>query len=190
MKNNKIIILVGPSASGKDTIARRLENEYKFNFIISTTTRPIRPGESEKNPYYFLNNEEFINKINNNEMIEYREYHTLVNGNPDIWYYGAEKKEINENTQYVGVLDIIGLKAFKETFGDRVVSFFLNVSDDIRMDRCIKRGDFDESEWNRRLIDDKKVFAPEVIEEHVDWTVEEINSDIIVSKIMDITLMS
>lgn len=189
MKKDKIIILVGPSASGKDTIARRLEREYGYNFIISTTTRPIRPGESEKNPYYFVTKEEFINKINNGEMIEYREYHTLVNDQPDIWYYGAEKKEIT-NDKFVGVLDIIGLKAFKEVFGDRVVSFFLDVSDEVRMDRCIKRGDFDESEWNRRLIDDKKVFAPEVIEQHVDWTIDEINSDIIVSKIMDIISMS
>ena len=189
MKNNKIIIIVGPSASGKDTIARRLENEYGYNFIISTTTRPIRPGESEKNPYYFVTNEVFLDKINNGEMIEYREYHTLVNNKPNIWYYGAEKKEITQD-KFVGVLDIIGLKAFKEVFGDRVISFFLDVSDEVRLDRCIKRGDFDKSEWERRLIDDKRVFAPEVIEEFVDWTIGETNADIIVSKIMDVISIS
>lgn len=183
--NNKILILVGPSCVGKDTIARRLEKEYEYNFIISTTTRPIRSGESERNPYYFVTKQEFMDKIDNNEMIEYREYHTLVDNLPDIWYYGAEKKEI-EDKPYVGVLDIIGLKAFKEVFGDRVVSFFLDVNDDIRKQRCVNRGDFNESEWNRRLIDDKKVFASEVIGKYVDWTIDELDSDLILNKIINI----
>lgn len=188
-KENSIIVIVGPSSAGKDTIARILENDYGYNFIVSTTTRPIRPGESEKNPYYFVSNEEFKNKIDNHEMIEYREYHTLVDNIPNIWYYGAEKKEVTDDEKFVAVLDIVGLKAFKETFGNRVVSFYLDVDDEIRKQRCIDRGDFNEPEWNRRLIDDKKVFSQDIIEENVDWSIDELNSDIIVNKIMDISSM-
>lgn len=182
---NEIVILVGPSATGKDTIAKLLEKNYEYNFVISTTTRPIRKGESEKNPYYFITKDEFLNKVKNDEMIEYREYHTMVNGVSDIWYYGVEKKEI-ENKKYVAVLDIIGLKAFKQVFGDRVISFFLNTDDDIRKQRCIDRGDFDQSEWERRLADDKRVFAPEVIKEYVDYIISDIDKTIIVNKIKNI----
>ena len=185
-KNDKIIILVGKSASGKDTTARILEKEYDFKFVVSTTTRPMRQGESEGNPYHFVTDEQFKNKIENGEMIEFREYHTLLNNIPSVWYYGAEKSEINDNQKYVAVLDIIGLEGFKKTFPDRVTSFFLDVDNDIRKQRCIFRGDFDETEWNRRLVDDNNVFRQEVIDEKVDWTIDEINADFVINKVMDI----
>lgn len=186
MENNKIIIIIGPCSVGKDSIARILEKEYDFNFIISTTTRPIRPGESWKNPYYFIKNEEFVNKINNGEMIEFREYHTIVNNVPEIWYYGAEKKEVADDKKYVVVLDVVGLIEFKEVFGDRVIAFFLNADDEIRKNRCINRGDFDESEWNIRLQDDKRMFTPEVIRECADYTIEDLEIPTIINKIIKI----
>lgn len=185
-KENKIVVLVGKSCSGKDTTARMLETEYSFKFVVSTTTRPMRQGESEGNPYHFVTNEQFKNKIENDEMIEFREYHTLVNNIPSIWYYGAEKNEINDNQKYVAVLDIIGLEGFKKAFPDRVISFFLDVDDNIRKQRCIFRGDFDETEWNRRLIDDNNVFRKEIIEGKVDWVINELNIEIAVSTVMDI----
>lgn len=185
-KENKIVVLVGKSCSGKDTTARMLETEYGFKFVVSTTTRPMRQGESEGNPYYFVTNEEFKQKIDNDEMIEYREYHTLVDNIPSVWYYGAEKKEIDDNTKHIAVLDIIGLDEFVKNFKSRVVSFYLNVDDDIRKERCINRGDFNEFEWNRRLSDDKKVFSKEVIETKVQHTINELDSDKIVKLINSI----
>ena len=57
MTKQKLIILTGKSSSGKDTLARMLEQKYGYNFIVSTTTRPMRPGESDKNPYNFVSDE-------------------------------------------------------------------------------------------------------------------------------------
>lgn len=168
---NNIVILCGKSSSGKDTIARMLEKDHGYNFVISTTTRPIRPGESEKNPYYFVDNLDFQKLIENEELIEYREYNTLVNNVPDIWYYGVEKKEIDPNKKYVVVLDIVGLREFKKVYHNKVVSFFINANDEIRKERCISRGDFNESEWNRRVEDDRKVFSYEVITYETDYIV-------------------
>jgi len=168
---NNIVILCGKSSSGKDTIARMLEKDHGYNFVISTTTRPIRPGESEKDPYYFVNNDDFQKLIEKEKLIEYREYHTLVNNVPDIWYYGVEKKEIDPNKKYVVVLDIVGLKEFNKFFKERIASFYLDVDDQTRKDRCIARGDYDDSEFNRRLIDDEKVFSPDIISANVDHTI-------------------
>lgn len=171
MNKQKLIILTGKSSSGKDTLARMLEQKYGYSFVVSTTTRPMRPGESDKNPYNFVSDEKFKNLIKNNELIEYREYHTLVNNNPETWYYGVEKKEVNPNKSYVVVLDIVGLQGFKTEFADRIISLFINVSDEVRKNRCLNRGDFDEFEWNRRAEDDKIVFSDDVIKKEIDYVI-------------------
>lgn len=173
MKKNNIITLVGFSASGKDSAARILEKEHGYNFIVSTTTRPIRPGESDRTPYNFVTNEEFEKLISENKLIEYREYNTLVNKVPAKWYYGVETKEVDPNKKYVVVLDIVGLRGFYEHFGESsVISFFLDVDDNVRKERCLLRGDFDETEWNRRLEDDKNRFTDDIINNEIHFVVD------------------
>ena len=136
---NKIIILVGKSSSGKDTAAKYLTEYVKSNFLVSTTSRPIRDGESDRNPYNFISSEKFKKLIANNKMVEYRTYNTILNGNPDVWFYGVEKKEIKKNKTYIGVLDVDGLVAFKKEFKERVVSFFISVPDQVRKERCLNQ---------------------------------------------------
>jgi guanylate kinase len=172
MKKNEIVILVGMSSAGKDTIARLLEEKNGYNFIISTTTRPMRDGESDKNPYNFVNNETFEKLIKNDELIEYREYHTLVNNVPDIWYYGVEKNEVDPNKRYVVVLDTVGLREFKMEYKEKIISIFLQVDDETRKNRCLTRGDFNEPEWERRLADDKIRFSDEIIKNEIDYVVD------------------
>jgi guanylate kinase len=170
-EKQKIIVLASGSCGGKDTLARLLEKEHGYNFIVSTTTRPMRPGESEKNPYNFITNKEFKKLIKNNKLIEYREYHTLLNNKPDIWYYGVENDEVDPEKSYVAVLDTVGLREFKSKFPDKVISIYLNATDEKRKQRCIDRGDFDETEWNRRLADDKIRFSDEVIKKEMQYVV-------------------
>ena len=77
-----------------------------------------------------------------------------------------------------------GLRIFKKLFNDRIKSVYLHVDDDVRKKRNIGRGDFDESEWNRRLIDDKKRFAKEIIENEVDFIIDaDDNTENILNKI-------
>ena len=181
---NKIAIILGSSASGKDTTARILEKDHGFNFIVSTTTRPIRPGESERDPYNFITNDEFKKLIDNNELIEYREYHTLVDNKPDVWYYGAEKCEVDNNNKYVVVLDTVGLIEFKHQFPERVISFYLECDEEIRKQRCLSRGDFNEPEWDRRVKDDKLRFSKEIIDKEVNFVIESIDKEKTVIEIL------
>ena len=60
----KIMVLVGASASGKDTIMNRLIKEFNVKPIISYTTRPIRDCEQEGREYHFITEEEF-ERVNN-----------------------------------------------------------------------------------------------------------------------------
>ena len=116
--------------------------------------------------------------IENNEFIECRTYNTLVNNITDTWYYGAHKGSINlSKHNYIVVLDILGLKEFKEYFKGDIISFFINVDEPIRKSRCIGRADFDEREWNRRYQDDITQFTQEVINEVVDYQVDNYDFD-------------
>ena len=81
-------------------------------------------------------------------------------------------------------MEIDGLRIFKKLFGDRIKSVYLHVDDNIRKKRNITRGDFNEPEWNRRLIDDKKRFAKEIIENEVDFIIDaDDNTENILNKI-------
>lgn len=161
INDNEIIVLLGKCCAGKDYTARDLVKNFGYNFVVSTTTRPMRDGESEGNPYYFITNADFEDKITNGGMIEYRWYIR----NKDKWYYGTQEGSIEDNKKYVAVLDIIGLRAFRKRFGYRVRATYIDVPDDVRLERCKRRGDFDEKEWILRGIDDAKKFTHEIIKE-------------------------
>lgn len=184
--NNKIIVICGFSASGKDKITKYISDNWNYNMIISTTSRPIRPNEYENNPYHFVTRQEFENMISRNKFIECRKYNTLVNNIPDIWYYGVHKDSINlSKNNYVVVLDLLGLIEFKKHFNDNIISFFIDVDETTRRNRCINRNDFNEKEWNRRYADDIKQFSRELIEKEVNYIVENYNFNECINKIKE-----
>lgn len=172
-----IVVLLGKSCSGKDTLARQLE-EQGFNFVVSTTSRPMREVESQGNPYHFVTDSEFKWLIENDFLIEHRGYNTLVNGNPDTWYYGVEKAAIEPNKDYVVVLDMGGLKGFKDADLGYIVPVYIRASDSLRRDRCINRGDFNEQEWSRRLEDDSVVFSNSEVNANIDFVIDSNNESL------------
>jgi len=165
--------LTGFSGAGKDALTKYISENYNYSMIISHTSRPMRPNESECNLYYFISRNQFEEMINNNEFIECRKYNTLVNNVPDIWYYGVHKDSIDLNkNSYIVVLDMLGLKEFKKHFGDKIVSFFIYVNEPERKRRAsLSRKDFDKTEWNRRYIDDMVQFPEELIRQEVNYIV-------------------
>lgn len=160
----KIFILTGKSASGKDTILKTLVKECNFQPIISTTTRPMRDGEVDGVDYFFISEEEFKNKIERNEFLEYRTYNTCVAGKNATWYYGGTKQELNPNKYYVVVLDMEGANSFLDYYGkENCFVVYIDVDDDIREERASRRGSFDKTEWDRRLADDAIKFSNDIL---------------------------
>ena len=71
-KKGLLIVISGPSGSGKGTIIKELlKNNKNIWLSISCTSRLPRPKEVNGKDYYFLTKEEFEKKIENNEMLEY-----------------------------------------------------------------------------------------------------------------------
>lgn len=183
--NNKIIVICGFSGCGKDTIAKILKSKG-YSFIQSVSTRPMREGESYVNPYRFTDNTTFKGLIKRGKLAEYRKYDTIQEDEPAVWYYGILKRDIVNNKKYVVVLDLQGTKDIKEIYGDRVISFYIDVDDETREQRAIDRKGFEQAEWNRRLKDDKKKFTKKVIDSVCDYRVENYDLDKCVNEILEI----
>lgn len=143
-----MIVLSGPSASGKTEVAKILADKYGIEKIITTTTRTKREGEVDGMDYFFVTKKEFENKIKRGDFVEYMEY----NGN----YYGSTKDQIQPNKCIV--TDLNGLKSYCKFKLDGTVTFFLCTNEKMRYERMICRGDTTEKA-QERIIEDKKAFA-------------------------------
>lgn len=165
--DNKILVISGFSGAGKDTIAKLTKEQYGLSFVVSHSTRPMRPDESQGDPYYFISDNEMCTMAFNKELIEGRCYKSIY-GN---WFYAAHKDQIKQDKPYVVVLDVLGYREFKKYFGDRVVGIFIHVDDETRLERAKSRQDFNIDEWNRRLKDDKTQFNLDTVSKEYDFTI-------------------
>ena len=169
----EVIVLVGKSSCGKDTIQKKLIEAYGYTGLVSTTSRPPIENEQEGVDYYYVTNEEFEKQIANGEMIEYREYHPA---NGKTWYYGLSKKAFEINTdKKVVVLELYGLKELKKFLKGKNVkltSFYISANQEIRTERAKARGSFDENEWERRLIADNNDFTVEELASNIDYMIK------------------
>ena len=164
-------IYMGKSAAGKDYFYRRALKEECLLPVISTTTRPMRPGEKDGVDYFFVDRKEFLRRQNKNQFLEWRSYKTSVGGKEDVWYYGSPLlKDINIK-DYVIILDPDGVKDTLKAYGsENCFVYYVTADDKIRKERALSRGGFDENEWNRRLADDEIKFSENVIKEIEEMT--------------------
>lgn len=153
-----MLVLVGPSASGKSAIVKCLTKKYGLQKFITCTTRKIRVGEVNGVDYYFFTQEEFSELYKNDEFIETVYY----NGN----YYGTLKKEVNDNK--VVILEPQGLNNFVAVL-DSVFAVYLQTDEAVMRERMIYRGD-DILEINKRLENDKILFSKDQLAK-IDYTI-------------------
>jgi guanylate kinase len=158
----KITLLIGKSASGKDTLYRRMI-KTGANGIVSCTTRSPRPREIDGKDYFFLDREKFLELVSEGKIFEYRSYDTLVDGIPDTWYYGSKKQDLEQGKDYVAVVEVDGAMAYAKAYGADLVDVILvEVSDDAeRTRRARRRPGFNEAEWVRRMEADNRDFSTE-----------------------------
>ena len=120
----KIIILTAPSGAGKTSITKYLLKKYpdKLAFSISAATRKARGSEKNGVDYYFMSEEEFTQKIQHEEFVEWE---MVYEGK----YYGTLKDELkriwNENKVPVLDIDVKGAIHIQQQFPDTTLSIFI-----------------------------------------------------------------
>ncbi len=77
-----LLTVSGPSGSGKTTLCRRLCDEGEAIFSVSCTTRPPRDYEKHGRDYYFLSEEDFLNRVEQGDFFEYARVHNHLYGTP------------------------------------------------------------------------------------------------------------
>lgn len=117
-----VSLLVGPSAVGKSSLARRLVQVNSNHVVVrSWTTRGQRPGEDELE-YYFSSRGEFLEAVLQGYFLEHVEEKGALYGTPLTPYY-----EYLESGMYpVKAIEARGVRSFKEEFGDNCISIFIS----------------------------------------------------------------
>ena len=161
VRAKKIFALLGYSSVGKDTILKQvLKDMDDVKPIISTTTRPMRKGETEGVEYYFIDDTEFFRR--GTDFVEQRIYHTKVKENgvekDATWRYGIERAELEKDDYLIVIVDSVGYKELKNYVGNgKIVPIFISAPQEELKARALARGDL-EAEVDRRLKDDYERF--------------------------------
>jgi guanylate kinase len=121
-KRGIVIVISGPSGSGKGTVVKELRQICpSMQVSVSATTRQPRAGETDGVEYYFKTREEFEGLIERGEVLEYTQY----NGN----YYGTLKSEaeriISAGDDLILEIEVDGGGQIKRLMGDECVSVML-----------------------------------------------------------------
>lgn len=149
MSNGSLIVVSAPSGCGKDTIVKEVLSKMQDQVCLSVsmTTRPMRDGEIEGVNYYFVSSDEFKNKIENGEILEY----TVYNGN----YYGTPaepvRKQLENGKTVILIIEVEGGENVKKLFPDALKVFIIPPSFGTLEERLRGRGTDDDEMIKKRL---------------------------------------
>lgn len=149
MNKGILIILSGPSGSGKDTVLNKLvENREDIKISVSMTTRNRRDDEIDGVHYYFVDKEYFEKKISDNKMLEYAEYAKN--------FYGTPKDPVDEmlsnGKAVILKIEVQGAEKIRKLYPDVISIFLMPPSMRVLEERLRARNTEDEETINHRLV--------------------------------------
>ncbi|MCI9163573.1 MAG: guanylate kinase [Lachnospiraceae bacterium] len=165
----RIFYLMGKSASGKDTVYKRLLEEYpKLCPLVLYTTRPMRDGETQGVEYHFVSQEKLENFKKQGKVIESRVYDTVAGP----WSYATidDGMMSKGNQDYVAIGTLESYKKVRDYFGrNLVIPVYIAIEDGLRLERALKRERQQKKpnyqEMCRRFLADEEDFSLEKLKQ-------------------------
>jgi guanylate kinase len=146
----KMLIFTAPSGAGKTTIVRHLlKNFDELAFSVSATNRPMREGETDGKSYHFLSTEEFMQRVENDEFIEYEEVYPGR-------FYGTLHSEVDRiwamDRAIVFDIEVKGATNLKQFYPEESLAVFVNPpNSDVLFQRLRDRSTETEDELRVRI---------------------------------------
>lgn len=177
--NGNLIVLSGPSGSGKGTVRQALAR-YRSNlyYSVSATTRAPRFGEVHGKDYFFVSREEFENMIKNDKLLEWAQVYT--------YYYGTPRdpveKAMKDGLDVILEIDVQGALQVKNKFPGAILIFLLPPTpEELRKRLCARKTDSPEEiemrlEWAKKEVKLVNKYNYLVINNDVDTAARQINS--------------
>lgn len=131
-----LIVISGPSGVGKDSVVNTLlRRNLPLHFVVTATSREKRPGETDGVDYIFLTQDEFIEKINRNEMLEYAYVYGQYKGVPkeQVWKAWGSGKDV------IMRLDVQGAATIRRLYPQALLIFLLPTSEEELVHRLVDR---------------------------------------------------
>ena len=143
-----LVVLSGPSASGKGTLVAKLRNlDRPWHFAVTATTRPMRAGETDGEDYIFLDVDTFLRMRERDELLESAQVY-------DRWY-GVPRQQVRDpliaGKDVILEIDVQGAATIRQIAPEALTIFVMPASMDELRSRLAARGTEDETEMNRRL---------------------------------------
>lgn len=160
-----LVVISGPSGVGKDSVLMRMrELAFPFHFVVTATSRPIRPGEIDGYDYHFVSVERFEQMIRDDELLEWAEVYGQYKGIPKV----EVRQAMASGRDVVLRINVDGAATIKRIAPEAVFIFLAPASPAELRRRLMVRRTESMSEIERRLA-----VAAEELEQvrHFDYVV-------------------
>jgi guanylate kinase len=138
--NPKIFVFTGPHGAGRKTVAEMASSTLGIKHVISYTTRPQKPTETEGEDYHFISPSQFAQAERNDEFLEISDI--------DGHRYGVKQADIaklrDKHDSLYLVLNRYGAETLKKIYGDDLIRIFIYAERDILQKRIRESGDSEE----------------------------------------------
>lgn len=168
ISKGKLIIISSPSGGGKDAVINALLKIFPNSArLVTTTSRPPRPGNKEGVDYFFTSKNDFELKIKQDDFWE----HNIYSGN----YYGIEKArlvEALEKHDFVFTqIEVNGKHNLDRKKIEHIAIYLLPENIEVLRERIRRRGGLNEAQIEERLA-----IAKREIEESADYDYRVVNA--------------
>ncbi|MCX7780352.1 MAG: guanylate kinase [Negativicutes bacterium] len=143
-----LIVLSGPSGTGKGTICKQLLRSYpNLHYSVSATTRAPREGEIDGVNYWFVSKDDFMMMVESDELLEWAEVYGNFYGTPRRYV----QQQLDSGKDVVLEIDIQGAMQIKSKFPQGVFIYIIPPSLDELANRIYRRGTDSPDSIRQRL---------------------------------------